>query len=101
VRCRSGRVGIIRDRNIFSSFGTLAIARYGVGSSVLQVITIPVMGVAMAVATLVGQNIGAGNIERAARITWLGTVVSFATLTLLGGDCVAVRALPGQLFHPE
>jgi Na+-driven multidrug efflux pump len=32
----------------------------------------------------VGQNIGAGIIGRAERITWLGTVVSFATLTLLG-----------------
>ena len=39
------------------------------------------MGMSMAVSTLVGQNIGAGNIERAARITWLGTALGFAILT--------------------
>jgi putative MATE family efflux protein len=85
VELSTRALGLMVMSFLVASFGTLAIATYGVGSSVLQVITIPVMGVAMAVATLVGQNIGAGNIERAAHITWLGTVVSFATLTLLGG----------------
>jgi putative MATE family efflux protein len=85
VELSTRALGLMVMSFLVSSFGTLAIATYGVGSSILQVITIPVMGVAMAVATLVGQNIGAGNIERAAHITWLGTVVSFATLTLLGG----------------
>ncbi len=85
VELSTRALGLMVMSFLVSSFGTLAIATYGVGSSVLQVVTIPVMGVAMALATLVGQNIGAGKIERAARITWLGTVVSFATLTLLGG----------------
>jgi putative MATE family efflux protein len=85
VELSTRALGLMVMSFLVSSFGTLAIATYGVGSSILQVITIPVMGVAMAVATLVGQNIGAGNIERAERITWLGTVVSFATLTVLGG----------------
>ena len=43
------------------------VAAYGVGSTILQVVMIPAMGLSMAVSTLVGQNIGAGNIERAAR----------------------------------
>jgi Na+-driven multidrug efflux pump len=70
---------------LVSSFGTLAIATHGVGSSILQVITIPVMGVAVAVTTLMGQNVVAGNFARSERITWLGVVVSFGTLTLMGG----------------
>jgi putative MATE family efflux protein len=84
VELSTRALGLMVMSFLVSSFGTLAIAVYGVGSSILQVVTIPVMGVAMAVATLVGQNIGAGNTGRAERITWLGTVVSFATLTLLG-----------------
>jgi putative MATE family efflux protein len=84
VELSTRALGLMVMSFLVSSFGTLAIATYGVGSSILQVVTIPVMGVAMAVATLVGQNIGAGNMVRAERITWLGTVVSFATLTLLG-----------------
>jgi putative MATE family efflux protein len=85
VELSTRALGLMVMSFLVASFGTLAIATYGVGSSILQVITIPVMGVAMAVATLVGQNIGAGNIERAASITWLGTVVSFGLLSLLGG----------------
>ena len=45
---------------------------------------IPAMGLAMAVGTLVGQNIGAGNIERAARIGRLGSWMGFWALTALG-----------------
>ena len=52
---------------LITSFGTLTLAAYGVGSNVLQVVMIPAMGLSMAVSALVGQNIGAGNIERAAR----------------------------------
>ena len=69
---------------LVASFGTLTIAAYGVGSNILQVITIPAMGLSMAVSTLVGQNIGAGKIERASRITLLGTVWGFATLSIVG-----------------
>jgi Na+-driven multidrug efflux pump len=67
-----------------ASFGTLSIAAYGVGSTVLQVIMIPAMGLAQAISTLVGQNIGAGNIERASRITIFGTVWGFGVLTCAG-----------------
>jgi Na+-driven multidrug efflux pump len=42
------------------------------------------MGMSMAVSTLVGQNIGAGNIDRAARVTVLGAFLSFCILTLTG-----------------
>lgn len=69
---------------LITSFGTLAIAAYGVGSTILQVIIIPAMGVSMAVSTLVGQNIGADNIERADRIGRLGAWFSFWVLTGIG-----------------
>jgi putative MATE family efflux protein len=62
---------------LIASFGTLAVASYGVGSNVLQVVMIPAMGLSMAISTLVGQNIGAGNIERASRIGRLGAWLSF------------------------
>lgn len=69
---------------LIASFGTLAVASYGVGGNVLQVIMIPAMGLSMAISTLVGQNIGAGNIERAARIGKLGAALGFGILTGLG-----------------
>jgi putative MATE family efflux protein len=69
---------------LVASFGTLTIAAYGVGSNILQVVTIPAMGLSMAVSTLVGQNMGAGNIKRAARVTVLGAFCGFVLLTLVG-----------------
>lgn len=69
---------------LIASFGTLAVASYGVGSTILQVVMIPAMGLSMAVSTLVGQNIGAGNVERAARIGNLGAWLGFWVLTGVG-----------------
>jgi putative MATE family efflux protein len=69
---------------LITSFGTLALAAYGVASNVLQVVMIPAMGLSMAVSTLVGQNIGARNIERAAAIGRLGAVLGFAGLEAFG-----------------
>jgi putative MATE family efflux protein len=77
-------LGLMVMSFIVASFGTLTIAAYGVGSTILQVVTIPAMGISMAVSTLVGQNIGAGNLDRAARIAFLGTALGFGVLTVAG-----------------
>jgi MATE family, multidrug efflux pump len=69
---------------LITSFGTLTMAAYGVGSTVLQVVMIPAMGLSMAVSALVGQNIGAGNVDRAARIGRLGASLGFWILTAFG-----------------
>jgi Na+-driven multidrug efflux pump len=42
------------------------------------------MGLSMAVSTLVGQNIGAGNIARAERTAVLGNTIGFSVLTMAG-----------------
>jgi putative MATE family efflux protein len=69
---------------LVAGFGTVTLAAYGVGSNILQFISIPAMGVSMAVSTLVSQNMGAGNPQRAARVTMLGGAASFALLSLVG-----------------
>jgi putative MATE family efflux protein len=69
---------------LITSFGTLTLAAYGVGSTILQVVMIPAMGLSMAVSALVGQNIGAGQMERAERIGRLGAWLGFAILTAFG-----------------
>jgi putative MATE family efflux protein len=85
VELSTRALGLIVMSFLVASFGTLTIAAYGVGSNVLQVVTIPAMGLSMAVSTLVGQNMGAGKVERAARITQVGAMMGFAVLTVVGG----------------
>ena len=77
-------LGLMIMSFLVASFGTLTIAAYGVGSTILQIVTIPAMGMSMAVSTLVGQNIGAGNIDRASQITLLGTSLGFGILSVVG-----------------
>lgn len=67
-----------------TSFGTMTIAAYGVGSNIMQVITIPAMGISMAVSTLVGQNMGANKVDRAEKVAILGAFTGFAILTVVG-----------------
>ena len=67
-----------------ASFGTIGLASYGVGTRLLFFWFTPIIGLGIATATVVGQNVGAGlpdRAEQAARIAaWLG----FAALTLVG-----------------
>jgi putative MATE family efflux protein len=86
---------------LVASFGTLTIAAYGVGANILQFVTIPAMGMSMAVSTLVGQNMGAGNIQRAARVTVLGALAGFVILTLAGIVAYTFAAAFVAFFVPR
>lgn len=77
-------LGVIILSFLVASFGTRTIAAYGVGTTILQVVIIPAMGLAMAISVLVGQNIGARNPQRAALIARTGALLGFGALTILG-----------------
>jgi putative MATE family efflux protein len=77
-------LGLMVMTFVVTSFGTHSLAAYGVGGNILQVVIIPAMGLSMAVSALAGQNIGAGNIARAASIGRLGALVGFGSLSVLG-----------------
>jgi len=87
-------LGIMMMTFLVASFGTTTLAAYGVGGNILQVVIIPGMGLSMAVSALAGQNIGAGNIARAASIGRLGAALGFGALTLLG---IIAFSFPTQL----
>ena len=77
-------LGLMVMTFLITSFGTLTLAAYGVGSNVLRFVIIPALGLSMAISTLVGQNIGAGNRPRAAAIARLGALLAFGALSLVG-----------------
>ncbi len=64
--------------------GTAALAAYGLGSRAVMVVMILGFGLGGSAATMVGQNLGAGRPERAARSTWL-IAAAFAGLLVLVG----------------
>ena len=77
-------LGLMVMTFLIASFGTVTVAAYGIGFNVLSFVIIPAMGLSMATSTLVGQNIGAGQIERAAAIARLSALVAFGSLTGIG-----------------
>ncbi len=84
-----------------AGFGTSTMAAYGVGANILQFITIPAMGMSMAVSTLVGQAIGAGKAERAARAAILGAASGFVILTAVGILAYAFAPFIVAFFVPH
>ena len=55
---------LLMSKNVYE-YGTEAMAAYGIGNKVNSLITLPSNGIGSATATIVGQNMGAGQVERA------------------------------------
>lgn len=55
---------LLMTRNVLK-YGTQAMAAYGIGNKINGLITLPSNGIGSAVATIVGQNVGAGQYDRA------------------------------------
>ena len=69
---------------IIAPFGTLAIAGHTVHQRVETVLMMPCMAIGMASGVLAGQNLGAGQPERAERTGWIA--VSFAEAIMVTGS---------------
>jgi putative MATE family efflux protein len=70
---------------VVAVYGTLAVAAYGVAARVFMTAFVPGFGLGNASATLVGQNLGAGKPDRAARSAWL--IASYNLIFMLA--CIA------------
>ncbi|MGS0896628.1 MATE family efflux transporter [Burkholderia stagnalis] len=88
-------LGLMAMSFLVAGFGTLPTAVCGVGSTIIQVVTIPAAGLSMALSTLVGQNLGADRVERAEKIARLGIIYGFGGLSALG--IVAFANAPGLM----
>lgn len=77
---------------IVGSYGTAALAGYGVGVR-LELMQVPlVFAIGQALVAHIGTNIGAGQIERAKRIAWIGSSIA-AGVGLAIGAFVAIFPL--------
>lgn len=57
---------------VVGSFGEAALAGYGIGSRIEFLLVPLIFGLGAAMTSLVGMNIGAGNVARAEQIGWIG-----------------------------
>jgi len=94
-------LGIMVITVFVSHFGTSSLAAYGIGFRVLMLVFIPAFGISMATATLVGQNIGAGNFARAKETAVVSTWYAFWLLTGAAVLIFAGATHVVQFFVPE
>jgi len=57
---------LLMTKNV-NAYGTTATTAYGIGNKINSIITLPANGIGSAISTIVGQNIGAGNIKRVSK----------------------------------
>jgi putative MATE family efflux protein len=86
---------------LVASFGTNALAGYGIGTR-LEFLLVPIaFAIGVASVPLVGMAIGAGLIARARRVAWVASAVAFAGLTVLGLMLALWPDVWSQLFTQD
>lgn len=76
--------GMIMMIALVASFGSHVVASYGIGARILSFVVVPALGFAIATTSLIGQNIGAGKLERAEKVANLSSKIGFFGLTAIG-----------------
>ncbi|MFA9424942.1 MATE family efflux transporter [Natronorubrum sp. A-ect3] len=74
------------------TFPPAVVAAYGLGNRLISLAFLPAMGMGQATDSIVGQNLGAGRADRAAKATWLASGV-------IGGIMAVAGAL--AILFPE
>lgn len=81
---------LLMSRNVFV-YGSQAMAAYGIGNKVNSLITLPTNGIGSAVATIVGQNIGAKQQDRAEKSYRISMGIS--VVFLFAGGMILSRSV--------
>lgn len=83
---------------IMARFGTTAVSAYGVGNRVLSILWMPIFGLAASTTTMVGQNLGADQVDRARRVVWTSTGVVSSMMAIGGIICLVLRKTLVRIF---
>lgn len=78
-----------------SMYGTNTVAAAGIGTKLFSFAFTPIMGIVMGASTIIGQNLGADNIDRAKETAKLSALINIA---LMGGLAIISQLFPRQIM---
>jgi putative MATE family efflux protein len=70
--------------HLVAGFGIAAVAAFGIVMRIHINVLMPAFALGSAAATLMGQNLGAGNIERAKKSAWTATIIDMLIMFIAG-----------------
>jgi len=86
---------------VVAMYGSAPIAAYTIALRLIEFVFLPAWGLGNAAATLVGQNLGAGNADRAEKFVWRAARYNVAFMTLMGAVIVILAPEIVGLFTSE
>jgi putative MATE family efflux protein len=92
------QVGFVAFMYVVSFYGTAPYAAYGIGVQLLSLSFVVGFGFAIAASTHVGQRLGAGDPEGAARSGWRAMWLSIASMTAVGAVVIATADYTASLM---
>ena len=87
--------------SIVASFGSKFLAAYTIAFRIIFFTILPAWGIALAAATLVGQNIGAGEIERAEKTVWKASYYNMLLLLFISIICILFATPLMKIFTED
>ena len=86
---------------IIAIYGSKAVAAYTIALRMLEFVWLPAWGLGNAAATLVGQNLGAGQPERAEDSAWRAVKYNFVFMTVIGFSLLAAAPVITGWFSSD
>ncbi len=101
IQSSSNALGFTVLMSIVSRFGSVAIAAYGIGIRIIDIIQAFTWGLQRAISIMIGQNIGAENYHRAKKIAYLASAFIALVLTFGAMAIYTIRTQAVAVFVPD